>query len=60
MSFSTQCRDCKHRIPPDACAAFPDGIPEKILTGKHDHRRPFPGDGGVRFEPVGTGLRTKS
>lgn len=45
------CDACKRRVStPDGptCAAFPDGIPEPILNG-FDHRRPFPGDGGVRF-----------
>ena len=31
------------------CAAFPDGIPTQIIDGGFDHRRPFPGDGGMRF-----------
>jgi hypothetical protein len=30
--------------------AFPAGIPEKILFYEHDHRKPFPGDHGIRFE----------
>ena len=34
------------------CKAFPDGIPEKILTGEHDHTKPFKGDNGIRFEPI--------
>lgn len=31
------------------CAAFAE-IPEPIFSGEFDHRRPFPGDAGVRFE----------
>ena len=34
------------------CQAFPDGIPEKILFMEHDHREPYKGDNGIRFEPV--------
>jgi len=38
--------DGKHR----RCAAFPGGIPDGVYWGDFDHRRPFPGDNGVRFE----------
>jgi hypothetical protein len=32
------------------CAAFPDGIPDRIMFEAFDHRLPFPGDHGIRFE----------
>ena len=32
------------------CTAFPEGIPDAITEGLFDHRRAYPGDGGVRFE----------
>jgi len=34
------------------CKAYPKGIPEKIITGEHDHTKPFPGDNGIQFEPI--------
>ncbi len=52
------CNNCKHYFrdkPGATCAAFPDGIPDAILTGENDHRKPYPGDHGIRFEPIGEG-----
>lgn len=56
--YGWQCARCKHRSkkrPADgigsACAAF-KRIPKEILLGEHDHTLPFPGDGGIRFEPL--------
>jgi hypothetical protein len=53
--MTEQCPVCKHLDMSKeylACDAFPDGIPEKILTGDIDHREPYKGDNGIRFEPV--------
>lgn len=46
-----QCVWCRHRSDGgQRCRAFPAGIPVEILKNQHDHRRPFDGDHGVRFE----------
>ena len=34
------------------CAAFPNGIPEKIIPGDADHREPYHNDKGIMFEPI--------
>ena len=47
-----QCLQCKHREIGGLCSAFPRGIPRDIWDGFHDHRDPYPGDGGIRFEPI--------
>lgn len=60
MNHRTMCIDCVHRIEDDpeqpdgamACEAFPGGIPVEIASQGFDHRREFPGDNGIRFEPA--------
>jgi hypothetical protein len=48
----TQCPFCKHYRGELTCAAYPEGIPEAILTGEFDHAEEYPGDSGVRYEPA--------
>jgi hypothetical protein len=58
MSIDLPCLQCKHfdragfgRGEP-RCDAFPTVIPAEIQFADHDHREPFPGDQGIRFEPT--------
>jgi hypothetical protein len=47
------CLQCRHLAPdgPMKCTAFPRGIPNPILFMEHDHRQPYKGDHGIRYEP---------
>jgi hypothetical protein len=57
VSIGTQCPVCvQFRVGSGmTCDAFPEGIPPEIATGRHDHTKPYPGDGGIRFEPTEAG-----
>ena len=49
------CLACRHWDGAAACKAFPllqGGIPIEIASGQYDHRKPHPGDHGIRFEPA--------
>lgn len=54
MAEGIQCGECARKYVLPFCEAFPpggDGIPREILDGTWDHRKPWPGDGGLRFVP---------
>ncbi|NUQ00208.1 MAG: hypothetical protein HUU35_10175 [Armatimonadetes bacterium] len=45
------CDICRHyRQGTGGCDAFPEGIPQVMFDARHDHRLPYPGDGGIQFE----------
>jgi hypothetical protein len=51
---SWQCATCEWLITSGeglTCEAFPDGIPEEIVTGQVDHSIPYGGDGGLVYLP---------
>lgn len=61
---TSQCSTCRHYRSPFSredgnwdggpfCDAFPDSIPDEILTNRLDHRQPLPGDHGVQWEADG-------
>ena len=48
------CNQCEY-VSEDGqrCKAFPQGIPERILTGEIDHHYPVHGDNGIQFKKRG-------
>jgi hypothetical protein len=52
--YENLCSLCKHQhdeTHPPTCDAFPERIPRKIRLMQVDHRLPYPGDGGILFQP---------
>lgn len=61
IQYSPTCVGCKHikNFGIDhSCKAF-RRIPDEIWEGRNKHRKPYPGDHGIRFEPVGEGSKSK-
>ena len=56
MTPEIKCLDCKNFINDKkfTCNAFPDGIPDEIITGEVSHTKPYKGDHGIQFEPIDT------
>lgn len=52
MQPNVLCSLCARRREGFKCEAFPAQIPHEILTGKHDHKKPHKGDGGLRYLPT--------
>lgn len=47
------CVQCSHKYESSAtCKAYPKGIPEKILIGEVDHKKPYKGDSGIHYTPI--------
>lgn len=50
------CISCKHfnfeNKKENTCKAFPNRIPDTIFLGKNDHKKPYPNDNGIQFEPI--------
>jgi len=49
--MGNQCPVCLRYRANLTCDAFPDGIPEAILTGQHDHTKPLR-DETKLFDPI--------
>ncbi len=65
MMMLPQCLKCRHLLPRESgelmhCSAFPEEIPVAILKNLHNHCEPYPGDSGIRFEPVAIAKPVKS
>ena len=50
----SQCLLCKNFIENTEgkyiCKAFPEGIPDILVFNRFDHKKPYKGDNGIRFE----------
>lgn len=61
LERSPSCWTCvhKHNDGP-TCTAYPNGIPDAILTGEERHIEPFPGDNGIQYEQIDLDTRASA
>lgn len=51
--LSPVCLGCARLVEgTETCEAFPNRIPDAIWNGHNTHRRPYPGDRGIVYEPL--------
>ena len=50
VAYSVQCLTCSNYTLSNTCLAYPEGIPIEIMTGEVDHKQPYAGDNGIRWE----------
>lgn len=50
--IGSQCIRCVNMMDDGTCIAFPDGIPQQILSGHVDHSKSYPGDNGITFRSL--------
>jgi len=53
--MASQCLSCRHFVwegREKICTAFTDRIPEDLYGNMYDHRYPYDGDHGIRWEPA--------
>jgi hypothetical protein len=51
----SNCGRCQFKhLGTTTCDAFPNGIPDEMLTGENKHTRPEKGDNGIQFKPLDT------
>ena len=52
LNSGFSCTLCKHLHDDKiSCDAFPEAIPPDISSSLIDHRKPYPNDNGIMFEP---------
>jgi hypothetical protein len=52
-NFDVSCYKCKHFHDNEiTCDAFPNGVPDSIMTSSVRHDHPINGDHGIQFEPI--------